>query len=456
MKQLYYGLMVLCLMAAAAPFAAHAAEMKFGGEFRARGFYTDNLSDLNSGIKDRELFNDDRFRLKVSATEGLATGVVLVDFFNGSNGQDVAALNSTPTGNGTGDRTSGSTGFGGSLDTVRLKEAYLRVSWPEVHLVAGRQGVTLGHGLILDDTADAFSIAVPIGWASLTVMDLLIYTPSSRGSGNSSAYLADLNLAPTAGFKSSLFALLLKDRGPNLFFGPTPFFNPCGIGSTGACALKDFGDHEATMAVLGWAMDHKGPAFRWATELNYLKGSIRTNQPLFPNNPTGRGIDLHGANALGQFGWMGGRMDVLFTGLYSTGQKPNQLPPAGRKLNINAVSPNFVLGNILVNNETVSDRDGGNIGGLTAAKLAVGWRPGGAIRGELAGIRAQMTERPASGASRDLGWELDSNAFWQMDPSLLLTGGFGILFPGDAWITLKGPGATDPAFKFSTKLTYAF
>ncbi|MBI3812585.1 MAG: hypothetical protein HY283_10370, partial [Nitrospirae bacterium] len=142
MKQLYYGLMVLCLMAAAAPLTARAAEMKFGGEFRARGFYTDNLSDLNSGIKDREVFNDERFRLKVSAAEGLATGVVLVDFFNGSSGQDVATLNSTPTGNGTGDRTSGSAGFGGSLDTVRLKEADLRVSWPEVPLVAGRQGVT--------------------------------------------------------------------------------------------------------------------------------------------------------------------------------------------------------------------------------------------------------------------------------------------------------------------------
>ncbi|MBI3812597.1 MAG: hypothetical protein HY283_10435, partial [Nitrospirae bacterium] len=439
------------------PFAAHAAEMKFGGEFRTRGFYTDNLSDLNSGIKDREVFNDDRFRLKVSAAEGLATGVVLVDFFNGSSGQDVATLNSTPTGNGTGDRTSGSAGFGGSLDTVRLKEAYLRVSWPEVHLVAGRQGVTLGHGLILDDTADAFSIAIPMGWASLTVMDLLIYTPPSRGSGNSSVYLADLNLAPTAGLKSSLFALLLKDRGPNLFFGPTPFFNPCGIGSTGACPISDFGGDYATVAVLGWAMDQHGPALRWATEVNYLKGSIRTHEAT-TLNPDGRGIEMKGINGLGQIGGTLRQIDIQLTGLYASGQKAKDLPQTktGRKLNINAISPNFVLGNILTNNETVSDRDGGNIGGLTSAKLALGWIPGGAIRGELAGIRAWTTERPASGASRDLGWELDANAFWRMDPSLLLTGGFGILFPGDAWITLKGPGATDPSLKFSTKLTYTF
>lgn len=442
--------------------AARAAEMKFGGEFRTRGFYTDNLSDLNSGIKDRELFNDDRFRLKVSATEGIATGVVLVDFFNGPGGQDVATLNSTSTGDGTGDRTSGSTGFGRSLDSVRLKEGYLRVSWPQLHLVVGRQGVKLGHGLILDDTADAFSVAIPMGWASLTVMDLLIDTPPSRGSGGTSAYLADLNMAPTAEFGSSLFALLLKDRGPNLFY--TPSFSipvnllpvpPCVAVSAHGCNLFDFGDDQATMIVLGWAMDHKGTSLQWATELNYLKGSIRTNNATVLNTAS-RGIELSGANALGQFGWMGGRMDVLFTGLYSTGQKPNQFPPTGHKLNINAISPNFVLGNILVNNETVSDRDGGNIGGVKAVKLAVGWRFGGMIRAELAGIRALLTERPAADASRELGWEMDANAFWQLDPRLLLTGGFGILFPGDAWITLKGPGATDPALKFSTKLTYTF
>jgi len=75
----------------------------------------------------------------------------------------------------------------------------------------------------------------------------------------------------------------------------------------------------------------------------------------------------------------------------------------------------------------------------------------------VAGIRAWMTERPASGASRDLGWELDANGFWKLDPTLLLTGGFGILFPGDAWITLNAdPDATDHVLKFSTKLTYTF
>ena len=450
MRTLFYFLIFLGLFET----AAQAAEIEFGGEFRARGFYTNNLTDLDSSEDDQETFNDARFRLNVSATEGLATGVVLVDFFNGSAGQDVAALNAMSSGNGTGDRTLGSDGFGRSLDAVRLKEGYLRVSWPRLHLVIGRQGVTLGHGLILDDTADAVSVAIPMGWASLTFVDLLLSNDVS-GSGSTSAYLADLNLAPTAGFGSSLFALLLKDRGPNLFFGQSSFFAPCGIGSTADCPLTDFGDDQATLAVMGWTMDHKGPSFRWATELNYLKGSIRTDQAT-PLNLSGDSIDLRGANALGQFGWTGRRIDALLTGLYATGQKPDDLPPTGHKLNINAISPNFVLGNILVNNETVSDRDGGNIGGLTAAKLAIGWKPGGMIRGELAGIWARLTEEPAADAPRDLGWELDVNAFWPLDPHLLLTGGFGVLFPGDAWVTLLGPQASDQMIKLSTKLIYTF
>ncbi|MBI3609822.1 MAG: hypothetical protein HY204_03860 [Nitrospirae bacterium] len=429
--------------------AAPAAEVKFGGEFRARGFYDNNLTDAHTGSNDQEAFNDARFRLKISAAEGLATGVVLIDFFNGAAGRNAATLNRSSVGSGTGNRVLGSEGFGRSLDTVSLKEGYLRVSWPWAHLVIGRQGITLGRGLIFDDTADAVSVAIPIGWASLTIADLLLSADSS-GAGSTSVYLADLNLAPTAGFGSSLFGLLLKDRGPNLSF------TPCPTGSPSGCPILSFGDDHAALAALGWAMDYKGPSFRWGTEADYLKGSIRSHQPTVLN-PSGRGMDLHGANLLGRFGWTGRRIDAEWTGLYSTGQKPDDLPPTGHKLNINAISPNFVLGNILVNNETVSDRDGGNIGGLTAAKLSIGFRPTGVIRGELAVIRARLTHEPTAGASRDLGWEFDANAAWQLDPNLLLSGGFGLLLTGDAWpARLGGPQATDNMIKLSTRLVYAF
>jgi hypothetical protein len=472
MKALFYSILVLGLVAVAAPRAARAADVNFGGEFRARYFYDDNLTDAhNSGktcrgpdgvpgtsddsCKDQESFADARFRLKVMATENIMTGVVIVDFFNGPTGRDVATLNAPSTADGTGNRILGSDGFGQSLDTIRLREGYLRVSWPAAHLVIGRQSVTLGHSLILDDTADAVTVAIPMGWASLTFMDMFLVNTAS-GSSSTSAYLADLNVDPTAGFKSSLFMMLLKDRGPNLSFNQSAFFAPCGFGTPSSCPLTDFGTNEATVATVGLSMDQQLTAFRWAAELDYLTGSITTHDPT-ALNPSARKISMQGMNALGQFGWTGNRYDSLVTALYASGQKADNLPPGGDKLNLNAISPNFVLGDILVNNENVSDRDGGNVGGLTAAKLALGWKPTAQFRAELAAIWAQLSEAPASHASRNLGREFDLNASWQLETRLLLTGGAGILFPGGGWKTLfVDPQANDNMIKISTKLTYTF
>jgi len=478
MKAVFYFLIFLGLFMVAAPLTARATEINFSGEFRTRYFYDNNLTDAHSsgstcrgpdGIpgtgndtcKDQESFADGRFRLKVMATQDIMTGVLLVDFFNGNNGQDVATLNTLSTGTGTGNRILGSDGFGQNLDSVRLKEGYLRISWPAAHLVIGRQAVTLGHSLILDDTADAVALAIPMSWATLTFMDLFLYNTSS-GSSSTSGYLADLNIDPTAGFKSSLFVLFIKDSGPNLVFNQTASFAPC-AGATppelspAACPLTDFGNDQATVGTVGLSMDQQMTSIRWGGELDLLTGSIKTHDNTPTLNPNGREISIGGMNALGQLGWTGVRYDSLFTGLYATGQKPGNLPPSGKKLNLNAVSPNFVLGDILVNNETVSDRDGGNIGGLTAIKLALGWRPDPMFRMELAGIWARLTEAPAKNASRNLGSEYDLNASWQLETHMLLTGGAGILFTGNGWKTLySDPGAKDNMVKVSTKLTYTF
>jgi len=466
------SLLILIAVFGAVGTAAADADVKFGGEFLTRYFYDNNMTDprgngvgpcrgpdgvpgtADDSCKDQESFADARFRLKIMATEDIVTGVVLVDFFNGRQGRDAATLNAPLTGNGTGDRILGSQGFGQSLNTVDLREGYLRISWPAAHLVIGRQAVTLGHAMILDDTADAVAVAIPIGWASFTVMDLFLDN-TANGTGSTSAYLADFNIDPTAAFKSSLFALFLKDRGPNLSFGQTAFFAPCGIGTSADCPVSNFGDDQATVATLGWAMDRQGASLRWATELDFLKGTIHTNDPTVLN-PSGRDVKLKGGNALGEFGWTGGRLDALLTGLYTTGQKAADLPPNGGKMNINAISPNFVLGNILVNNETTSDRDGGNIGGLTAAKLAIGFRPDAVFRAELAGIWARLTEEPAAQASRSLGWEWDANAAWQLDPHLVLTGGFGFLISGKAWTVLFSDPRVNNMIKVSTKLSYTF
>jgi len=478
MRALFYFLIFLGLFMTAAPLTARAADINFSGEFRTRYFFDNNLTDAHDTggqtcrgpdgkpgtsddtCKDYENFADARFRLKVMATQDIMTGVLLVDFFSGPNGQDVATLNVPPSpGSGTGNRMLGSDGFGQSLNTVQLKEGYLRISWPAAHLVVGRQAVTLGHSLILDDTADAVTLAVPIGWATLTVMDLFLNSTSS-GSSGTSGYLADFNIDPMAGFKSSLFVLFIKDLGPNLVFNQTAAFAPCAGAnqlSPAPCPLTDFGNSRASVGTVGLSVDQKGEAFRWAGELDMLGGSIMTHDNTPTLNPNGRDISISGMNALGQVGWTGIRYDSLFTALYATGQKPGDLPPNGRKLNLNAVSPNFVLGNILVNNETVSDRDGGNVGGLTAIKLALGWKPDPAFRTELAGIWARLSEAPTKNAARNLGVEYDLNAYWQLETRLLLTGGFGYMFVGNGWKTLySDPQANDNMMKVSTKLTYTF
>jgi hypothetical protein len=481
MKAFSYFLIFLGLFMVVAPLTGRAAEINFSGEFRTRYFYDNNLTDAHSGrgdscrgpngipengggddyCNDQESFADARFRLKVMATQDIMTGVLLVDFFSSPNGQDVATLNAPSTGAGTGNRILGSDGFGQSLDSVRLKEGYLRISWPAAHLVIGRQAVTLGHSLILDDTADAVTVAIPMSWATLTIMDLFLVNTSS-GTSSTSGYLADLNIDPTAGFKSSLFVLFIKDRGPNLVFNQTASFVPCAGASPpelspAACPLTDFGNDQATIGTVGLSMDQQTASIRWGAELDLLTGSIKTHDNTPTLNPGGNDISIGGMNALGQVGWTGSRYDTLFTGVYATGQKTGDLPPNGKKLNLNAISPNFVLGNILVNNETVSDRDGGNIGGLTAIKLALGWRPDPMFRVELAGIWARLTETPAKNASRNLGSEFDLNASWQLETHLLLTGGAGILFTGNGWKTLySDQNANDNMVKLSTKLTYTF
>jgi hypothetical protein len=250
--------------------------------------------------------------------------------------------------------------------------------------------------------------------------------------------------------------MVLKDRGPNLSFNQSAFFAPCGFGTPSSCPLTDFGTNEASLATVGLSMDQQLTAFRWAAELDYLTGSITTHDPT-ALNPSARKISMQGMNALGQVGWTGNRYDGLFTALYATGQKAGNLPPGGDKLNINSISPNFVLGDILVNNENVSDRDGGDVGGLTAVKLALGWKATPLFRAELAAIWAQLTEAPANNAPRNLGREFDLNASWQLEPRLLLTAGAGVLFPGGGWKTLfVDPQANDNMIKISTKLTYTF
>ena len=151
-------------------------------------------------------------------------------------------------------------------------------------------------------------------------------------------------------------------------------------------------------------------------------------------NPAAESIRIRGFNALLEIKLLGPIANVGLTGIYASGQDPGDHPAAGGDdINVNAISANYVLGNILVNNEITSDRDGGSIGGLTAIRLTLERPFWNRLDGELVVIWAQLTESPGSGIDSDLGWEIDFNTTYPFSDHLVWKSGLGILFSGEAW-----------------------
>ncbi len=446
---------------------AWGLDIKYNGNIRFRAFYTNNLSDvhdhngevcrgpdgiLDDTCDDQEAFMDARFRLRLSATEGIATGVVAVDFLS-QEGRNVATLAPSETVQ-TGNWRFGSDGFGGSLDTLFLREAYLHATIPWFHMVLGRQPIQLGHSLILDDTVDALVFGVPAGPVSLTVGGLKLIESDRVDTliddSDTDVYFSHLAWVPTPGITTSFFLVHLRDRGPGLKFNGV-CEDPADIPPAfQRCDLDGLGDDLMQLFVAGWTLDRKSDRFHLGLEADLLNGGVL--------NHSGEDIKIRGFNGLIQMKILWPVVQIGLTSVYASGQKTKDLPAVdSKKLNINAISPNFVLGNILVNNETISDRDGGDIGGLTAVKLALERSLWLGVEGELVVIWARLTERPAMGIDPDLGWEVDFNSTYPLDDHLLLMSGFGFLFPGEGWQGLFGdPEAEDLQIKLTTILTYTF
>src|SRR5579884_2880545 len=134
----------------------YAAEIKFEGDFRVRGIYTDNLSDANKSTPDEQAFADGRFRLKTTATAGITSGVVVLDFTSAFHDPGTnTGVGCVVTGCTTGNYRFGTANFGGSYNIVGVREAHIDLDLHFVRLVLGRQAIKLGHSLILDDTTDA-------------------------------------------------------------------------------------------------------------------------------------------------------------------------------------------------------------------------------------------------------------------------------------------------------------
>src|SRR5207245_5669161 len=71
MKKLLLFLFIVVSILACLPAApSWAAELNINGDFRVLGFYNNNLTDANNGVKDDNAYNTERFILNLEAKSG--------------------------------------------------------------------------------------------------------------------------------------------------------------------------------------------------------------------------------------------------------------------------------------------------------------------------------------------------------------------------------------------------
>src|SRR3569832_1512128 len=286
----------------------YAADVKFSGEFRVRGFYDENVNTFTKDTGDTEAFADERFRLRTNVTSGIASGVIALDVTNGFKGADVATFQNPGTvlsaESRTGNTRLGSAGFGNSYNVVGVREAYLRFQFPMFGATAGRSPFKLGHGLILDDTADAISINGGVGPARVMIADLKLCDTHSGGlsfggtGSDSDFYIVNLGFNHMDQHMIGLFAGYLNDRGPNLLVnglnvGPLPLPGVGTLPITGATATQ--------LWVFGASAEGSLGIVRLGLEADFLTGKFKDAAP---------GVDITGLNLMANAGVMIGPADV--------------------------------------------------------------------------------------------------------------------------------------------------
>ncbi|MEK7747892.1 MAG: hypothetical protein AAB300_02295, partial [Nitrospirota bacterium] len=211
------------------------------------------------------------------------------------------------------------------------------------------------------------------------------------------------------------------------------------------------GAYKSEMGLLGLSL-HKysyrvgGPVID--AELNYISGNI---DGVGAADPDISGISMLVATTFGPWG---------LTFVYGTGQDPAETPATGGKLNVNALSANYTLGNILLNTDKDSDREGGSLDvkrlGISAVKGAYTLVKNEKNSADVALIFAQTAEdASATVSSNTLGVEIDANATCKLDKNLEFSAGIGYLIAGTAWETLHG-GNDDNPLKLHLAATFTF
>ncbi len=453
----------------------HAADFKVTGDVRLRAIFSDN-ADANDTLDDEQQFSDGRFRIKTEISSERATAVATIDLMNDFNDpsgcrSDSETQSGTPVMNtagtgtttvpsgaadacGTGSYRLGSNRFGNSYNMVGIREGYIILKLDQGAFAFGRKSFYLGHSLVLNDTADGMAAKFKAGPVETVLASIKVFERTAGSTaGDTDLYILKTRLLEEEGKPvntfgtglSSLFVAYLNDRQPTLF----PNI-----------------DDEATLLAVGLTADV--PVGPWV--INFEADSMRGKL----SNLRLPDFDLTGTNVM-----LGTRVNLIFfnvgvTGLYTTGDKS----AADNERNINGISGNYVLGNILINDNVNSDREGqcpsiggSRIGfggrgcldgaGITALKLdfklpsfmmvhEVAHSPIEAVL-----IWAETTEPLTPGGSTDLGFEVDLNWKHQFDDHIFGGVNVGYLLSGDAWKSVIG-SADDNQTKLLASLNYTF
>jgi hypothetical protein len=439
-----------------------AADIKFEGDFRVRGIYADDL-DANEDANDQTAFADGRFRLKTTATAGITSGVVVVDFTNAFTDPTNTGCNGpASTGCRTGNYRFGSANFGGSYGIVGVRQAYLAVDLNMVKFAFGRKPFVLGHSLVLDDTMDAIAAKFKAGPLDVLLANGKLIESTVSGVGgtgsDSDLYIAKFGLNHADQHMLGLFVTYLKDR-PELLTGTFATTGDTSLWGLGVTADGAFGPLMVNF------------------EVDLFNGE---------NDDTGATpavtTDLTGMNVLLGAGLKAGA-DLNVWLLYTTGQEAATASDPNPDTNVNGLSGNFVLGNILLNDNINSDREGqcASVGGarlgsggasciggfgVTGIKVSAGFVDLGmkSSHTEVAVIWAQTTEDitgtdPVSGlpvSGSDLGIEIDLNHRHKLDDNVAVAVNLGYLLSGDAFEVANGTGNADNQMKGVITLNYMF
>ena len=438
------GVLVGALLGATPP--SWAVDLKWGGDYRLRGFYIDNLTDANKNTLDSAAYYSSRFLLTLAASEDNVSGVVTL----------AAGTNAT------GNRLLGATSFGPDGSAVGLVEAYLKADFRTWGLKGGRAIYKLGNGIILDDAVDGLWANFGLGGTALTVATLKLYerTDTNAGSGAN----VGIGNVPGAGTGGDADLYVINAGFGKMAMGPAHDLNlfAAYLDDRAATLVGGAAADDVTLLILGASADADMGGLRLKGEFDFMDGTHKV--------PGGTDMDIKGMNLVLGAKLNAGAIPLGVDVIYTTGLDPAK---AATEHNINGLSGNYPVGIIITNSgaRSLTYKDGTCLSisgataytggapncldgsGLTAVKVSTG-----VVHGphtiDLAAIYAQSTEDSALGNS-DIGIELDAMLTWTLTKRLSAMGGIGYLLSGDYW-KAAAASPTDNKTVLVTQLAYTF